>query len=111
MSSVGERPADGLHPTAFEPAVDLAKGIRAAESRFRTGCPVNRHWRWVTRGEDRNLRLQVLAHAVGRDSPDAGSYLPVEQEKNSVIWRPFELPLTQVRVLIAATFARQTSIL
>lgn len=30
----------------------------------------------------------------------AGSYLPVEQEKNSVIWRAFELPLTQVRVLI-----------
>jgi uracil-DNA glycosylase len=30
----------------------------------------------------------------------AGPYLPVEDEPNSVIWRAFELPLTQVRVLI-----------
>lgn len=29
-----------------------------------------------------------------------GPYLPVEDEPNSVIWRAFELPLTQVRVLI-----------
>lgn len=29
-----------------------------------------------------------------------GAYLPVEDEPNSVIWRAFELPLTQVRVLI-----------
>jgi len=31
---------------------------------------------------------------------DAGSYLPVEQEANSLIWRAFELPLSKVRVLI-----------
>ncbi len=30
----------------------------------------------------------------------AGSYLPVEEDEHSVIWRAFELPLTQVRVLI-----------
>ena len=30
----------------------------------------------------------------------AGPYLPVEDEPNSVIWRAFALPLTQVRVLI-----------
>jgi uracil-DNA glycosylase len=31
---------------------------------------------------------------------DAGPYLPVEQDGNSVIWRAFELPLDQVRVLV-----------
>ncbi len=30
----------------------------------------------------------------------AGPYMPVEHEKDSLIWRAFELPLTQVRVLI-----------
>ncbi|MCK0111363.1 uracil-DNA glycosylase [Ornithinimicrobium sp. F0845] len=30
----------------------------------------------------------------------AGPYLPVEDEPNSVLWRAFELPLSQVRVLI-----------
>lgn len=30
----------------------------------------------------------------------AGPYLPVEDEPNSVLWRAFELPLNQVRVLI-----------
>ncbi|MFL6131166.1 MAG: uracil-DNA glycosylase [Nocardioidaceae bacterium] len=30
----------------------------------------------------------------------AGSYLPAEAEANSLIWRAFELPLSEVRVLI-----------
>lgn len=58
-------------------AADWVAGLRAADA-----------------GIDAELEA-CLAKVAG-----AGPHLPVEQNGNTVIWRAFELPLTQVRVLV-----------
>lgn len=55
---------------------------------------------WVAALRTVDVGIDTKLEACLAKVAQAGPYLPVEQEGNSVIWRAFELPLTQVRILV-----------
>ncbi len=59
---------------------------------------ISADWVGGLRGADDRIDSKIEG-CLGRVAA-AGPYLPLEQEANSVIWRAFELPLREVRVVI-----------